>query len=73
MSQGQVEVAAGRMGDALKKCGKEKAALAEWARGIQDDLGGKRKLVSKRLDPLSPLLVVTDSSIVIPSDDRGLR
>lgn len=40
MTQGQAEIAVGRMGDELLRCGGEKAALAGWAQGVQDDLAG---------------------------------
>ena len=71
MSQAQVEVATGRMGDALIKCGKEKAALAEWARGIQGDLAGDPEQVSRRVDPIPSGLVVIESGRVVSGDDRG--
>lgn len=38
MSQAQAEIATGRMGDALIRCGAEKAALAAWAEGVIGDL-----------------------------------
>jgi predicted negative regulator of RcsB-dependent stress response len=40
MSQARAEIAAGRMGDALLRCGQEKQALAAWAQGVQQDFGG---------------------------------
>jgi len=41
MSQGQVEIALGRMGDELIRCGQEKAALAAWAQGITETTGSR--------------------------------
>lgn len=40
LSVGGVEVALGRVGDELLRCGAEKAALAAWAVGVQADLAG---------------------------------
>lgn len=40
LSVGAVEVAVGRMGDELLRCGAEKAALAAWALGVQAALAG---------------------------------
>lgn len=41
LTQAQVEVAFGRTGSALVRCGREKAALAAWARGVRADLGAR--------------------------------
>lgn len=41
-TQGAVEVAVGRMGDALLSCGAEKAALIDWAGGVISKLEGVR-------------------------------
>jgi hypothetical protein len=40
LSLGAVEVALGRVGDELLRCGAEKAALVAWASGVQADLAG---------------------------------
>jgi len=40
LARAQLEVAVGRMGDELMRCGAEKAAVVAWATGLQSDLMG---------------------------------
>lgn len=54
LTQAEAEIVMGRLGDALLVCGREKAALAAWARVVAEELrGGRPAALARRSAPVN--------------------